>query len=88
MELHSPPSQRAVLLIKQKANGIISHPGTRGPAPGPLPCSPAAEDKPAGRTAVSQIGLGSRAHCAVGFPVWSPEGGMLLGALLTGEEAP
>lgn len=29
----------------------------------------------------SQIGQGTRAGCGAGFPVWSPDGGILLGAL-------
>lgn len=35
MELHSSPFQRAVLLIRQTEDSIISHPGTQGPAQAP-----------------------------------------------------
>ena len=81
MELHSPPFQRAVLLITQTEDSIISHPGTRGPAQTPLLCSALWKISPEGRIVGSQIAPGSRVGCSVGFPVWSPDGGILLGAL-------
>lgn len=76
MELHSSPFQRAVLLIRQTEDSIISHPGTQGPAQAPPPpppflCSMAEEDK----TSCGDCELPGRpqsgAGCGVGFLVWS-----------------
>ena len=85
MELHSPPVQRAVLLIRQTEDSIISHPGTRGSALAPLLCSTTVEDKPSsgGLWAPRKPMVWGWLWC--GFPCVVPECGLFWGHAPDGE---